>query len=293
MRTGSTFLQTLFDQNANIHHVLKSRFFSYDPYYFSGKEYLESILSSKNTSSSIIIDSDENYSLGRFKTKLISYNDADFSFQKELQCINHDITEMADRLYRTVPFAKIVMIIREQRAWLKSVYKHDVYHYGLTMDFNSFLLSKLGKDYLNAGDYLNIWKIYASRFGKENVKFLLFEDLVKDKNGFFSTLETFLGVQFDKKHIQNEPKNQNYSDRLTWIMTTINLLSQKEVDKKERRLYYLLRRLVLNYFKNTKSKDFFPNNRDARFIHNYFGEGNKLLAEKLGFEIRMQEEGYY
>jgi hypothetical protein len=293
MRTASTYLQNIFQTSPDIHLVLKSRFFSYDPYYFRGG-YRDQVHSSFAKKARSIVDSDENYSLGRFKTRLIRYLDNDFNFRSELKSISHDLEKMADRLYDTVPEAKILMVIREQADWLKSVYKHDVYHFGVDVSFHDFMKSDLGQSYLNAGDYNRIWKIYVDRFGLSHVKFFLFEDLRVNEELFLRHISEYLGCRLDYPNlIGKSAKNVSPGDLHTRLLSIVNKLGRSEPGFKEYRHYYWLRTIVGKIFQEREWRVDLVRKSDTRFIKDHYRVGNSLLAREIGLESRMKEEGYF
>lgn len=291
MRTASTYLQDLFNDHSEIHQILKSRFFSYNPYFEKGKDFLNEYL---NTSKQLIVDSDENYSLGRFKNRLISHQDADFSFKNELFHLSHDLEKMAQRIHQTYPKAEILMIIRNQKQWIESVYKHDIQHFGVSENFNDFIESELGDSYKQAGDFYNLYQIYASLFGSDKVKVMLFEDIRKKQDFFFQDLSKFLGVILQPK--LSAKKNEARSDKLIRINRYINRFAQKKKDRKEKKIYYKLRSFMIkggNSFSSlVSSKKMMSDTELNDFSRNYINS-NKKLAKLIDKEAEMGQYGYY
>ena len=169
MRTGTTFLQGAFGQHDKINLSLKNRFFSYDPLFFKGTAYYQNeiILSGQSEQHYINVDSDENYAMGRFKTHLREKDTAAWNHKSELSFISHDIDEMIVRMKDSAPDAKIFGVIRKQPSWFESVYKHDVYHFGLDQSFEDFYASDLGKSYQEAAYYGTVYQKFTDAFGKE------------------------------------------------------------------------------------------------------------------------------
>ncbi|MGB3466040.1 MAG: sulfotransferase [Cyclobacteriaceae bacterium] len=291
MRTASTYLQQIFARHDDIHQLLKTRFFSYDPYFRQGRDYLKDHLEGHNK---LIIDSDENYSLGRFKDKLISHTDLDYSFKNELFHIRHDTKEMAKRIRETYPEGKILLVIRNQKQWINSVFKHDIQHFGLDKDFNGFLMDPLGQSYIEAGDFNALHRLYVGLFSSENVKTLLFEDIRKNPTRFFSEISDFLGVTIEPD--QNAKKNEARTDHSIGMNRFINRFSQGKKDVKEKRAYYLMRGLSLKL--DGIAKKLSPNyklvdEKDLIAFHAQYENANRELAELLGREEDMRQYGYY
>ncbi|HEY9210957.1 MAG TPA: sulfotransferase domain-containing protein [Methylotenera sp.] len=280
MRTGSTFLQSIFAGHSQINLNLKSRYFSYDPYFYQKYNYIRWLSGSQNI---INIDSDENYSLGRFKSLLLDRKTV--AIKSELEIISHDLVMMADRLKTTYPNAKILMVIREQTKWIQSVYKHDIQHFGLDIKFDKFLESELGKSYINAADYFQTYNIYANLFGKDNVKLFLFEDLQENPQQFLDELFKFIGVN-NESRIDLRRENQNLNNATLYLLRFLNRFSQKSLNKSEYKFFIYLRKVL---FLNNKFLSLFPDNesllfdqKSLNFIKNQHQQSN-LNLESLGF----------
>lgn len=109
-----------------------------------------------------------------------------------------DVTTRAKRLADALPDgACVVIVIREQRSWITSLYRSMVHDGGVYDDFERFVeymvverdvspLASLMFDRMQA--------LYADLFGGENVLVLPYELLRQDARRFTETLSTFLGV---------------------------------------------------------------------------------------------------
>ena len=294
MRCASTYLQTLFKEDPRISLILKSRFFSYDPYYKEGPSHLSKILST-GSDKKLIIDSDENYSLGRFKSKLIQAKDIDFNFRKELSVIEHDVPMMAKRIKATYPNARILMVIRNQADWIKSVYKHDIQHFGIDSGFESFLKGDLGQAYNNAANFNNLYDIYVGLFGKDNVKVLLLEDLKKNKALFYKNLSEIVGFDFAKADLNRRSKNDSKSDGFIYLQRILNRISQHDPEKKENIIYrhskyiiYKAEKIIDKSLKKELISEIQLQNFKDQFV-----DGNKALSKKIKLHDEMKELGYF
>jgi len=287
MRCASTFLQQIASDHSMLDARIKSRVFSYNPYFEKSKRIY------RDSNSKQIFDSDENYSLGRFKRALISHKDLDFNLKKELSLIYHNQIEMRDRIKRIYPQAKVLMIIRRQSSWIKSVYKHDIEHFAIDTSFKRFLETEIGKAYTLAADYFNLYKLYVTAYGAGNVKVVLFESLKNDEENAIKELEEFLGFKLE---IRNRNTNESKSNSFLIALRFINFFSQRNPSKKEYRIYNLLRSLLI---KNKYVIDFFLkknllvfDDQLKKFQSNYL-ESNEKLGKETGMYHLMNKFGYF
>ncbi len=300
MRTGTTFLQGLFKYDEKVNLSLKNRFFSYDPYYNRGADYYQGqiILGTQTERHLINIDSDENYSMGRFKTQLRENYDIAYNHKSELGFIYHDIHAMVRRIKECAPDAKIFGIIRKQPSWFESVYKHDIYHFGLDQTFAEFYESELGLAYRKAADYFQVYKIFEESFQKENVKLLLFEDFVSDKQTFISQLSEFLNIDILLKDESKLKKNASTTNLFTVLHRYTNKLSEKNPSKPESKLYTATRKTVNKMDRiftkmNMKVEVEILPDHIRQQIREQYAAGNQQLASALSLEEKMKQYGYF
>jgi hypothetical protein len=301
MRTGTTFLQGVFENHADIQLSLKNRFFSYDPYYLLGRDHYKTLIQDqgKNCQHKIIVDSDENYAMGRFKTHLREKSPGQkYNYKAELSYIHHDISEMILRIKEVAPNAKIFGVVRKQANWFESVYKHDVYHFGLDKPFEKFYESELGKAYRKAADYFAVIKAFQEAFGKDNVKIMLFEDFVQSQSQFVDDLSEFLGLDIAIDPTQKLKKNASTSGFFTQLHQKANLLSETNPGYSERKFYELLRSVIYRF-------DHLVNKRGWRLpgqvisktmkqrIYAEYQESNNKLGKLLNKEIELKKYGYF
>jgi hypothetical protein len=295
MRTGTTLLQEYFKESENIRESIKNRFYSFDPYFEKGKSFYEQkFLNNEIDQFDIVIDSDENYSLGRFKTKLISFKDADFYIKKELEVVYHDIPNMVKRLNLILPEAKVFGVIRKQDEWLKSIYKHDIQHFGIDVTFKRFLNSKLGNDYLRSGNYFEVYSLLSKYFGSHNVKIFLFEDLVSKPDSFAKELSSFLGVKIDENFLKKR-SNESINECTLVFLRLVNKIAKRNSIKGESKFYWLFRNLVLKYSLVISKVFTFElfGNESTNLILDSYKLSNKNLALEIGKEMEMKTYGYY
>lgn len=296
MRTGSTFLQDLLKHETKVNLSLKNRFFSYNPYFNRGSDfYKEQVLKRNHL---INIDSDENYSMGRFKTQLREVYDVPYNYKSELGFIYHDINEMVHRMKECAPDAKIFGVIRKQADWFESVYKHDVYHFGLDQRFSKFYESELGLAYRRAADYHTVYQTYVKAFSKKNVKIFLFEDFVSDRSSFIQELSDYLGINLQLKDESILKKNASPTNFFTLFYRYANKVSEKNPCKPENTLYQYARKTVAKLdwtcrkMHITLTAKIIPDALREEIQHQY-AVGNQQLAADLHVESRMKKYGYF
>ncbi len=300
MRTGTTFVQGLFKQDQQIGLSLKNRFFSYDPFYNRGVDYYQQqILPAQNAKKPrIYVDSDENYAMGRFKTQLREASDIHYNQRSELNFIYHDIQQMVNRMKAAAPDAKILGVMRKQPNWFESVYKHDVYHFGLDHSFSDFYESSLGHDYRLAADYHAVYKMYEAAFHKQNIKIMLFEDFVKNQESFTQELSDFFGVSLEVTNERSLKKNASTSNFFTLLHRQANRLCEKNPSATETALYKTARKVVskmdhVSNRLNLRLDATIISPADKQQIIRHYAAGNQQLATELGLKDKMRSYGYF
>lgn len=299
MRTGTTFLQGVFEHHADVQLSLKNRFFSYDPHYLLGKDHYKTLIQSDNNYSKIIVDSDENYAMGRFKTHLReNKTQLNYNYKSELSYIHHDIPEMISRMKEVAPNAKIFGVIRKQASWFESVYKHDVYHFGVDKTFDEFYESELGKAYREAANYYAVIKAFQESFGEENVKIMLFEDFVSNQFKFTKELSDFLELKIEVNKVQKLKKNASTSSFFTKLHQKANLLSEINPDQPEKKTYKMLRSAIYRFDQLAKKQGWYIpgqliSNTTRQKIHAEFDGSNRQLGELLTKNAELQQYQYF
>jgi hypothetical protein len=110
-----------------------------------------------------------------------------------------DSLEQAERLVRVFPQAKILVVVREQRSMIYSLYKHFV-RAGFPGSLRTFLQRpNRGMGYLRWFDYEHLEydrfaERYAALFGRPNVLVLAFEEFCREPLAFTARLLQFMGI---------------------------------------------------------------------------------------------------
>jgi len=140
----------------------------------------------------------ENLATVNLSKKINLISDEELSFKIDMFGINK--YEVADRIHKLFPDAKIIVVFRDKESWLKSMYNQYLKSfYRPYMPFEKYkeIMIKMGAfDFKKYEDYLK------TLFPE--VLVLQFEDMKKDIYGFVSKICDFVGVdmpEFDPKPI--------------------------------------------------------------------------------------------
>lgn len=139
-----------------------------------------------------------------------------------------DLVEVADRFRRSWPFIRIIIVLREQREMLKSMYK-----WYLLMGGTKRLKDFVRDDWdirwpmftLDILKYDGPISLYYSMFGRENVHVAFFEELVRDSPNFWESLCKFMDIEPPPKDEVLVPKNVSFPDGLAESKRLSNFLS--------------------------------------------------------------------
>jgi hypothetical protein len=102
--------------------------------------------------------------------------------------------DIADRLKLCYPKAKIILGIRDNDAWLKSLYSQFIRNGGI-YDFKEWLDKVVDKDYLDHHIYIS----YLHQLWRD-VYVFKFEDFCQDKNKIIREMCDFIGCEIPEYH---------------------------------------------------------------------------------------------
>lgn len=179
-----------------------------------------------------------------------------------------DKTTIAERYKELFPDAKIVLIIRNQFNFHKSMYHQVIHNKELKVRkrYNKWIQKniKISEEYTHfdsifeSADYNKIYELYNKLFN--NVKVFIFEEITTDFKSFMkSELCDFIGINGDEaiKYFDNI----RYNKRHSYYPFPINLI-MKNIDN------------------DKLSKE------SKKYIYNYYKESNRALSDKLGFDLK-------
>jgi hypothetical protein len=117
-----------------------------------------------------------------------------------------DPSLIAERLHKYFGPTKILYMIRSQRTMLAAMYTQFTPHREVNQKAFEIKLRETMDNQLHglmhAMRYDKIASVYASIFGKENVKVIPFELLVNDPASYYETICNFIGEPFDEHTAQ-------------------------------------------------------------------------------------------
>lgn len=112
-------------------------------------------------------------------------------------------TEAAANIHRRIPDAKLIAMLRNPADRAFSSYLHVVRHGREDLDFEEGLLAEERRiaqgwepiwHYQHVGFYAEQVKTFLELFGREQARFYLYDDFVKDPNGILTDIYKFLDV---------------------------------------------------------------------------------------------------
>ncbi len=137
--------------------------------------------------------------------------------------------EVADRLHDCFPKARILIVIREQRDMIQSIYKFLVcgWHGKLSASIEEFLDQNPLDDgysplfYMRYIEYHRIIDYYQDLFGESSVLVLPYEMLRDKPKNFINQIRTFVDLNPLEK-FQSEKVNEGYSAALCEFRRVLN-----------------------------------------------------------------------
>ena len=226
------------------------------------------------------------------------------SLAGNLYCGGYDAQLNADRLHQSIPIAKILIVIREQRSLIRSLYKTQV-NWGMPQKITELLAPQkhnlspvFNLNYLCFDGLINY---YQEIYGNDNVLILPYELFLQKPHYFVHLINKHCNISSTVKQNysakqrinQNRPLIDIYYDRLknTLSKTSFNYLGILTEDEERVR-----RRIA-----NSKKKDRFPQFTQHWFEDDFrkkvhqltegkFSESNRKTEEMTG--LNLKELGY-
>ena len=129
---------------------------------------------------------------------------------------NPDPFLIANNLKSTYPNGKILIVIRNQFNYLRSLYAFRVLFKGSeTRSFQEFILQEGEQGLFKKLAYHHLVEHYINLFGKKNVLVLPIELLAKDNKNFINKIADFLSLNIDSQSISNNPVNPSTKNKHT------------------------------------------------------------------------------
>lgn len=290
-RTGSTWLQKLLEEHPEVCFVFRTRFFGFEDNWKRGIKFYESLFK-VNKAHKAIVDSDEGYSIGS-RLGFTGWSPEKLKKTKYEQGIKYKLPFepkiIAERIYKTNPKAKIIIVLRKQPDWLLSSYRNIITGKGRDISFDEFLNS--GYVYrAKVAFYSKAVKLYFDLFGRANVLVLFHEEMRENQEEFLDKISRFLNISkfnVDKhkliKKIRPTPTN-----RATKLMRKLNYITQRLPLKRDSLYYRFIDRAMLYFDRGflKKIKDCQLISRDKKKeLFNLYKKDNEKLAKLLNKDL--------
>ncbi len=137
----------------------------------------------------------------------------------------YDSKEIADRLFATFPHAKILVVIREQRSMLNSLYRQYVRAGGVCRLREYLDPVRDGRMPLFRYEFLqyhHLIEYYQATFGEHQVCVLPYELFDTNRPAFLNAICDYAGVEHWHPEDADEAVNPSDSDLVTCIKMSIN-----------------------------------------------------------------------
>ncbi len=192
---------------------------------------------------------------------------------------------IAHRYKRLFSDAKIVLVIREQVAFLNSLFNQWQKHpYIFKHSFARWVRWQIeisGKGYagssLKIPQYWDIYTLYADLFGACNVKVMLYEDLKTAPGDFVTTFMKEVGSQKTQHTLS---KHENFAGS-----TSKNRINQLFWCHSFLRRVPLLHRGLSFLSDFTQRRDFLPSNL-TEVVNDIYRAGNKKLMDEAKVDLK-------
>jgi hypothetical protein len=181
---------------------------------------------------------------------------------------------------------KIVIVLREQSDWIRSLYKHMIKH-GYNGSMNNIIVKE---DFVNQGIFINphslkydrLVKFLFDEFGEENVLVIFYEDLKKDRINFYNSIANFIQTEFDINEVSRaRSKGIGYSELFLYILRFLNFFRSSSYKKGVIRYNPKILKLIDRFFPKSSLKHF----RVSDDFKNQFKYSNRNLENILGRNI--------
>lgn len=294
MRSGSAYLRSYFTQHPDIHWTRKAWFFQLeDDDELRKKKYLDFF---KNENShKCFIDMYESICLGYVLNKTPSKdyaNEVHPEWESEWavkinspmdgQIIKPSHVELARRIKYSIPNARILIGIRNQIDWFRSMYLHYLpFLPENNRRFIDFLSTLEGKSALYAGFYDQLLQDYAGVFGRENMHVMMLEELAHNENETLAKLCNYLQIPF-------HAMDHDQADRNKGLSTSRSLLPNKTNTSTRSILPNLGKKNIRNT--TEKPNEDILSEQDIAMIRSVYSVSNYLSSKWL--DIDLKQWGY-
>lgn len=207
--------------------------------------------------------------------------------------------EIADRIYDCLPEARILIVIREQRDIIQSIYKFLIcgWHGKLSATIEQFLdQSPLDDGYsplfnMHYIEYHRIIEYYMNLFGRSSVLVLPFEWLRDDPNKFINQIRTFVDLE-PSQNFSSEKVNEGYSAALSefrrvlnrWIVSPNYPGKILRLEKWADRVSSRVNRIIPHSLHRKADKNL--SDKIEKLVLGFYAESNQKTARLTGLDLK-------
>jgi hypothetical protein len=283
-RAGSAFLRSYFSFHPDIYWTRNAQFFlSNKNDSLLKKEYLDSISIKNNYK--CFIDMFEALSTGYIVNKNLSWKDIGYKPNSPInkQDINPNPVEVARKIKKILPKAKILIVLRNQIDWLRSIYLHQILLLPQkNRTFSDFLSTLAGKSALYAGLFHLTIDGYYKFFGRENVLILLLEQIEIEEDECLKELCKFLNVPFVKFPSEKKDFNKGKGDITGEIIKICSALKIPDNIVQSLKPIWNTFIRIIDKLSDRDILSF----KEKSFIHCFYSVSNLHTSNLLGADLR-------
>ncbi len=270
-KSGTTYLANLLLQHPELALFGKKEIDFFSRYFDKGVEWYHQNVDDINK---IYLDASTSYSAAPI-------SQLDIKTFKEN---NNPYYGVPRRIFENTKNSKFIYIMRDPVLRTYASYWHQVRAGTETRDFMTAI--KEDNYYLRQGKYYKQLQQYLTYFDKDSFLLLSFEEFVKQPEMVVKECFEFLGLKPHPVNAVNKGKNQSFQYGGIWKVINQITGSYGGIN----RIAKIVRPFVpdsLVYKIGNKMTKKIPsmNDDEMEYLINYFREENKILKDKLGFDI--------
>tara|TARA_E500000178_G_scaffold233231_1_gene229718 strand:+ start:30212 stop:31147 length:936 start_codon:yes stop_codon:yes gene_type:complete len=219
---------------------------------------------------------------------------------------------ICDRLHSKLKGCMVILILRNQKSYIRSFYLERLAA-GIYVNYKNFFqycIKNYNVSILPFLNYYDLVKYYSEKFGKNNLKLFLFEELFDHSKNFNKNLfEEKTGINLGNIVFKQEKVNSSIPDQLVGLRCLINRLIRYDDGEglysiptrlinqhKNFSLKYYYKVLLNRFFKSPillnifRRKGNFNNNEINQHIEKLYGKSNFKLQKE--FNLDLKSNGY-
>jgi len=287
-KSGSTFLRAFFSAHPDIQWSRNAHFLQNDDVY---KRIGSDFYPDRAAPGKTVVDMFEGIATGYIypgpDPVPLSYRMSQTShYETEVLRVDHQ--ELARRISMISPDIKVIILMREQVAWLRSVYHHFIEHMeSRDRSFNTFLSTLEGKTALSAGMFDKTIDAYCSQLSSDRVLTVQLERIVTQPDAVFIDLCEYLGVPAIENNLPESAKNTGKDLRSGVLIRLFSSLGLEKEDYEKIRPYIWPIKNMLKYL--VPKRD--PINRETRELLQAIYSVSNYRASQM-IDIDLSELGY-